>query len=110
MTEIDPAAEIDVVMHGDGMTIGIPLAGAATVEWCEHYRAMARRQNLPVRAETLQDRAWIRVDLPTGTDRQEVITTLEAARDLIAKADTTGDEDPAQLGAAIRDWWAGQRA
>jgi hypothetical protein len=110
MTEIDTAADIDVVMHGDGVTIGIPLAGPATVEWCEHYQAMARRQNLPARAETLPARAWIRVDLPSSTDRQEVVATLDAARDLVAKADTTGDEDPAQLSAAIRDWWAGQRS
>jgi hypothetical protein len=110
MTEIDTAANIDVVMHGDGVTIGVPLAGEATVEWCEHYQAAARSQNLPVHAETLPGRTWIRVDLPSSTDRQEVVATLDAARDLIAKADTAGEGDPAQLSAAIRDWWAGQRS
>jgi hypothetical protein len=110
MTEIDTAADIDVVMHGDGVTVGIPLAGQASVEWCEHYQAIARSHNLPVRAETLPGQMWIRVDLPSSTDRQEVVAMLDAARDLIAKADTAEDADPAQLSAAIRDWWAGQRS
>lgn len=108
MTEIDTAAAIDIVMDGDRATIRIPLAGQATPEWCEHYQAMARHQNLPARAESHPARAWILVDLPASTERQEVAATLDAARDLIGKADASGDQDPAQLREAIHDWWADQ--
>ncbi|HEY2578710.1 MAG TPA: hypothetical protein VGI74_20595 [Streptosporangiaceae bacterium] len=109
MTQIDTTAEIDVVIHGAETTVRIPLADQATQEWCARYQAMARRENLPARAEDHPARGWILVEMPSGADGQEVVAMLDAARDLIGKADATEeDQDPEQTATAARGWWSDQ--
>jgi hypothetical protein len=110
MTEIDAAADIDIVWEDKQVRVRIPLAGQVSQEWCRRYQAIARRENVPTRAEVHPSRAWVLVELPDGAGRQDIEATLDAARDLITAADAAEDPpDAGQTDSVIRGWWAGQR-
>ena len=112
MTEIDAAADIDIIWRDQELTIRIPLVGEAGREWAQRYTALARRKDVPARAEETPDRAWIVITLPVQTEPSEVLAAMDAASDLIAKADAV-EQPPAgrekEIAAAVRDWWARQR-
>jgi hypothetical protein len=112
MTEIDAAADIDIVWREQELTIRIPLAGEAGREWAQRYTALARRSSVPARAEEAPGRAWIVIALPVETEPSEVLAAMDAARDLVANAGAA-EQPPAgrekEIAAAVRDWWARQR-
>jgi hypothetical protein len=112
MTEIDASADVDIIWHDEDLTIRLPLAGEASQEWASRYARMAQRKGIAARAEASPGRAWIVVTLPPYAERSEVLETLDAARELIERADAAGDVSPGhdkQLAAAVRDWWAQRR-
>jgi hypothetical protein len=112
MTEIDAAADIDTVWRDQELTIRIPLAGEVGREWAQRYTALARRSNVPARAEEAPGRAWIVITLPVETEPSEVLAALDDASKLIAKADAAEQpsaEREKEIAAAVRDWWAKQR-
>ena len=111
MTDIDTSAEIDIVWRQQEVAVSLPLAGEVPAAWSRRYDEMARRQGLEAQAQDHPGRTWIVVTMPAATDPSEMVTTLEAARDLIAKADTVAEEPPdaEETAAAIRQWWARQR-
>jgi hypothetical protein len=111
MTEIDAGADIDIVWEDKQATVRIPLAGQVSQEWCRRYQALARRQNVPARAEVTPTRGWIFAGLPDGAGRSDIVATLDAARDLISAADAADDPpDAGETDSVVRGWWAGQRA
>jgi len=112
MTEIDADADIDIVWREQELTIRIPLAGEVSQEWARHYLRLARGKGIPARAEDSPGRAWIVISLPASTERSEVLATLEAARELMGKADAVEESSPdhdREIAAAVREWWAEQR-
>ena len=106
MTMIDPQEKIRI-NHGEKVTVRIPLAGRATVEWLRCYRKLAKDSNVRTRAVGLADRAWIVVQIASSDN---VRKTLDTAFSLIAEADTLADQSPAAapVEAIIHEWWAGQ--
>jgi hypothetical protein len=112
MTEIDAAADIDIVWREHELTIRVPLAGDVGQDWARRYARLAQRQGVPAQAEDTPGRAWIVITLPASADRTEVLETLADARELVAKADAA-EESPAgheqQIVSAVREWWAEQR-
>jgi hypothetical protein len=110
MTEIDTAAEIDIVWHDQQVTVSIPLAGAVPLEWSSRYDELARHADLEAQAQEHPGRTWIVVTMPAATGRSGMVATLDAARDLVAKADVAEEPADAEDAAAmIREWWADQR-
>ena len=111
MTAIDTAAEIDIIWNDEGLAVRMPLTEGVTPDWCDHYRALARGRNLPAAAEVHPGRSWIIVTLPPSRDEAEIRATMDAARDLVAEADSAGEPPPtAETEAALRAWWARQRS
>jgi hypothetical protein len=110
MTDIDTAADIDIVLHEQRATVRIPLAGQVTQDWCRRYQELAEAKGLPARAEVHPGRAWVVVNMPGYTAGPEVLATMDTARDLIARADATEESAGAEgLASAVRDWWTEQR-
>jgi hypothetical protein len=111
MTDIDTSAEIDIVWREQEVAVSLPLAGEVPAAWARRYDALARRQGLEAQAQDHPGRTWIVVTMAAATGSSEMVTALEAARDLIAKADTAAEEPPdaEETAAAIRRWWARQR-
>jgi hypothetical protein len=112
MTEIDAHADIDMIWRENELTIRVPLAGEVTQEWARRYLRLAERKGIPARAEDAPGRAWLVITLPASADRSEVLETLEAAREPIAKADAAEEASPdhdREIAAAVREWWAKQR-
>lgn len=110
MTEIDADADVDIIWHGQDVTVRIPLAGQVPPGWPDRYQALARRKGIPAGAEEHPSRAWIIVTMPAGTGREDITAAMDGAKELIAETDA--DEGPADTEAteaAIREWWAGQR-
>ncbi|MGH3213409.1 MAG: hypothetical protein ACRDN1_26685 [Trebonia sp.] len=107
MTDIDPSADIELTGANEHVTARIPLAGQVTGEWLGCYHRLARAAAVPVRAETEPDRAWIVVTVPAASSHVEIAEILDAARALIAEADTVARHAPptAEAEASIRDWW-----
>ncbi len=109
MTEIDAAADIDVIWRDRELTIRIPLADDVSQDWVRRYARLAQREGISARAEDTPGRAWIVIALPASADRSEVVETLDTARELIAKADAAEGSSPEhdrEIAAAIREWWA----
>jgi hypothetical protein len=110
MTTIDAAAGIDIVWEQQQATVRIPLAGEASPQWYQRYRALARRHGMTAWAESHPSRGWVIVELPDGAGPEEITVTLDAARDLIAEADAAGDApDPEETDRVVREWWVRQR-
>jgi hypothetical protein len=110
MTEIDKAAEIDIVLNGRGATVRIPLTGSAGQDWCLRYQELARARNLPARAEASQERTWIVLDMPGYTGQDEAAGWLDAARELVGATDAAAEApDAGRIEQTARDWWARQR-
>ena len=111
MTDIDTSAEIDIVWREHEVAVSLPLAGEVPSAWPRRYDELARRQGLEAQAQDHPGRTWIVVTLPVATEPSEMVTVLDSARDLIAKADTVAEEPPdaEQAAAVIRRWWARQR-
>ena len=112
MTEIDAAAEIDIVWRDQELTVRIPLAGDISQDWARRYARLAQRKGVPARAEDTPGRAWIVMTLPASADRSEVLEDMDAAGELIAKADAAEESSPEhdkEIAAAIREWWAQRR-
>jgi hypothetical protein len=112
MTEIDTSTDIDIVWSEGEVTVSIPLAGEVPTAWARRYDELARRQGLEAQAQEHPARAWIVVTMPAATEPPDIVAALDAARDLIAKADTVAEEPPdaEQTAAVLREWWAGQQA
>jgi hypothetical protein len=93
------------------VTVRVPLAGAVTGEWLECYQKLALAAKVPVQAQARHDQAWIVVTVPASSDDGEVAATMDAARALIAEADTVAERPPAtaKVEASVRDWWADRR-
>jgi hypothetical protein len=91
------------------VTARIPLAGHATPEWLRCYRKLADEQNppLPARAEDEPDRSWIIVHVPATIFQERLLQVLDAACDLIPKADAAEQAPPptARAEAIVREWW-----
>ena len=111
MTDIDPRADIELHSVDGHVTVRVPLAGQVTGEWLGCYQQLALAALVPVQAQVRDDRAWIVVDVPAGSDDGEVAATMEAARALIAEADAAAEPPPAtaKVEASVRAWWAGRR-
>ena len=111
MTDIDPRADIELHSVDGHVTVRVPLAGQVTGEWLGCYQQLALAALVPVQAQARNDRAWIVVDVPAGSDDGEVAATMEAARALIAEADAAAEPPPAtaKVEASVRAWWAGRR-
>ena len=111
MTDIDPRADIELHSVDGHVTVRVPLAGQVTGEWLGCYQQLALAALVPVQAQARDDRAWIVVDVPAGSDDGEVAATMEAARALIAEADAAAKPPPAtaKVEASVRAWWAGRR-
>ena len=112
MTDIDTSADIDIVWSEDEVAVSIPLAGEMPIAWARRYDELARRQGLEAQAQEHPARAWIVVTMPAATEPSDIVTALDSARDLIAKADTAAEEPPdaEQTVAVLREWWARQQA
>jgi hypothetical protein len=111
MTDIDTSAQIDIVWHEHNVAVSLPLAGDVPAAWSRRYDELARRQGLEAQAQDHPGRTWIVVTMPAATEPAEMVTALDSARDLIAKADTVAEKPPdaEQAAAVIRRWWAEQR-
>ena len=109
MTDIDTSAEIDIVWREHEVAVSMPLAGEVPAAWSRRYDELASRQGLEAQAQDHPGRTWIVVTMSAGTEPSDLTTTLDSARDLIAKADTVAEEPPdaEQTAAVIREWWAG---
>ena len=111
MTDIDTRADIDLVWREHEVAVSLPLAGELPAAWSRRYDELARRQGLEAQAQDHPGRTWIVVTLPAAAEPSEMVTALDSARDLIAKADTVAEEpaDAEHTAAVIRQWWARQR-
>jgi hypothetical protein len=111
MTNIDTAAEIDIVWREHEVAVSMPLAGEVSAAWSRRYDELARRQGLEAQAQEHPGRAWIVVTMPTATEPPDMVTALDSARELIAEADTVAEEPPdaEETAAVLREWWARQR-
>jgi hypothetical protein len=127
MTDIDPAADIDIYRGFALVTARFPLTGHVSQEWLAAYNMLARKraahQEWPtpynmladdrdaqaVEAVGDSDRSWIIVRLPAITDGVQVQAVMDSARELIGEADAA-EQAPqaAETEAAMRDWWARQ--
>jgi len=112
MTDIDPTADIEIDQGDEHATARIPLAGPVDREWQRCYQKLARARDLPAAAEEHPGRAWLVVRVPASDDHDEMLAMLDTARKLIAEADAAAEQPPgaAYAEAAVREWWAGQRA
>lgn len=111
MTKVDAAAEIDIIWEQQRANVRIPLAGDGGQEWCRRYQALARRQNLPARAEHHPGRSWIIVELPDGAGPPEITAVLDSARDLVSETDAAEEPSPpGETDHVVRDWWASQQS
>ncbi len=111
MTDIDPAADIELVSADGHVTVRVPLAGAVAGEWLGRYQQLALAAKVPAHAQSGQDRAWVVVSVPVASDQAAAAATMDAARALIAEADAAVGQPPAtaKVEADVRDWWAGRR-
>ena len=111
MTAIDTSADIDIVWREHEVTVSIPLAGEVPAAWSRRYDELARRQGLEAQAQEHPRRTWVVVTLPAATEPSDMVTALDSARDLIAKADAFAEEPPdaEETAAVLREWWARQR-
>lgn len=111
MTDIDTSAEIDIVWREHEVAVSLPLAGEVPTAWSRRYDELARRQGLEAQAQDHPGRTWIVVTMPAATEPSEMVTALDSAQDLIAKADTVAEEPPdaEKTAAVIREWWSRQR-
>ena len=111
MTDIDRRADIELRSADENVTVRVPLAGAVTGEWLGRYQKLALAAKVPAQAQGRHDQAWIEVTVPVSTDQGEVAATMDAARALIAEADTAAERPAAtaKVEASVRDWWAGRR-
>lgn len=112
MADIDTDADVDIIRRDQDLTIRIPLAGEVSQDWARRYRRLAERKAISARAEDSPGRAWIVVTLPSYADRSEVLETLDAASELMEKADEAEDSSPEhdrEITAAVREWWAQRR-
>jgi hypothetical protein len=119
VTAIDPGADIQLdpggdEKHADYVTARIPLAGHVSPEWLRCYRKLVEEQKdppLPARAEDEPDRSWIIVRVPATITDERLREVLDAACDLILKADVAEQAPPptAKAEAIIREWWAVRR-
>ena len=112
MTDIDPGADIEINHGEEHVAARIPLAGQVTSDWLRYYQKLARARDLPAEAVEVPGRAWIVVRVPASDDHDEVLAMLDTARTLIAEADAAAEQPPATAyaEAAVREWWARQRA
>ncbi len=109
MTDIDPRADIEIHPDDAGVTVRIPLAGPVTGGWLACYQQLALARSMPVRGQSLDDRAWVVVSVPASGDPADVAAMLDAARALIADADAQWLPDVTTAEASVRDWWAARR-
>jgi hypothetical protein len=112
MTDIGPAADVEIDHDDEHVTARIPLAGPVDREWRRCYQKLARARDLPAAAEEYPGRAWLVIRVPASDDHDEVLAVLDTARKLIAEADDAAGQPPATAyaEAAVREWWARQRA
>ena len=118
VTAIDPGADIQLQpgedeKHADYVTARIPLAGHASPEWLRCYGKLADEENPPLsaRAEDEPDRSWIIVRVPATIPQERLLQVLDAACDLIPRADAAEQAPPpaARAEAIVREWWAARR-
>ena len=118
VTAIDPEVDIQLnpgtdEQHADYVTARIPLAGHVTPEWLRCYRQLVEEGHppLPARAEDEPDRSWIIVRVPVTITDDRLLQVLDAACDLIPKADAAeqAPSPTARAEAIVRKWWAARR-
>jgi len=110
MTAIDPRAELNVRTTSEWVSADLPLVQPVTDAWALHYESLARAMEVPAVAHTDDGHAWIEVRLPAGSDPEQVADTMDAARDLVERANTANAVpigSPAED--SMRAWWAGAR-
>ena len=110
MTAIDAHAEITLRTTDEQVSAELPLTEPVTEAWARRYGNLARATDVPAVAHTADGRAWIEVRLPGRSDLELVNATMNAARDLVARADAT-DADPigTPVEDGIRTWWKNSR-
>src|SRR5436190_459459 len=100
-------------MIADYVMDRITLAGQANSEWLRCYGKLADEQNpaLSARAEDEPDRSWIIVRVPANIPQEQLLQVLDAACDLIPKADAAEQAPPpaARAEAIVREGWAARR-
>lgn len=106
--DIDPVADLELHSTDEHVTVRMPLAGRITGDWLGCYRRLARAAAVPVTAEQGPERAWVVVTVRADAGGAEIARTLDAARALIAEADTAakGALAAGQAEASVRAWWS----
>ncbi len=117
MTAIDPRGEIELDSAADRVTARLPLIGAVTEAWVRRYETVAQAADIPARAHIDNGRGWIVVQVSADSRPTQVTDTMNAARDLVGKADSADDitaagsprserppGSPGEVG--VREWWA----
>jgi hypothetical protein len=110
MTAIDRRAEINVRTTDEWVSVELTLSGAVTDAWTRRYERLAHATDVPAVAHTDDGRAWIEVKVPARSRPEHVADTMNAARELVARADTA-DESPvaSPVEDSVRAWWASTR-
>jgi uncharacterized membrane protein len=110
MTDIDPTSDIELRTADEHVIVRVPLAGPVTGEWLRCYQRLAHATGVPVQAQADADRAWLVVSVPASGNHREAAATMDAARALIAEADSAKQAPAAvQAEGGVRDWWARRR-
>jgi hypothetical protein len=110
MTGIDSHAEISLRTTSEWVTVELPLTQSVTHAWARRYESLALAMEVPAVARTDDTRAWIEVRLPATSRPNQVTNALNAARELVTRADTAdGSPTGSPAEDSIRAWWAGTR-
>lgn len=124
MTDMDRAADIEVIRGFAQVTVRMPLTERVSQQWVSHYNSLAHQWMVhsgnvkafpragegALEAQSSSDRSSVVVRLPAALDRAVVQSVLDAASELIAEADSA-EQAPqaAETEASVREWWAGPR-
>jgi hypothetical protein len=113
MPDIDSTVDIKITSGQGTVTVAIPLAGHASEDWLKLFRGLAAHltREAQSEAEQREDRTWVIVKLPVGTDVHPE-SALDAVNAVISKANSADQQfqaAAARTEAAIRDWWARQQ-
>jgi hypothetical protein len=113
MTDFDFQADPGLGYHDHELHVVIPLTAPVSEMWCQRYEALAWAKDIQATARGRPDGpAMLALTVPVKTSGAEARAMLDTARALIAEADAV-DQQPASSDspeAAVRQWWAHQRA
>jgi hypothetical protein len=113
MTDFDFQADPGLRYNDHELHVVIPLTAQVSEMWCQRYEALAWAKDIQVTVRARPDGpAMFSLTVPVKMSGADVLAMLDTARALIAEADAV-DQEPASSDspeAAVRQWWARQRA